>query len=540
VSAGLRRVLLPPALGIVAWILVAELAVPRLIAALHGDAELGARLAALGRAQAEHGLAHWLAEWSHASRWVAAGGVLYLLVAAGTLLPRAFASQAVGATPATLGAIRIVVCGVAALMTAWEDLASSALLPREMVRSMGIVDLLYALPVGFDRFVTSATALGAFRWLTLALLVAGALGWRTRLVLPLAAAAWLVLGGIQRHYAWLYHTGLIPTYLLFVLSLTPCGDGLSLDRRRRVRLGLPVVAERPAPIYGWSRFACWFVLALPYVEAGLMKLRRGGFDWWRAENLRGILHLDNLEPMQFDWGLWWRLAPAPDAALAGLGLGTLALEIGFGLVLVSRLARRVLPPAMAGLHLAILALQNVLFLDLIVLQSIFFDLTSWRRRPAREARTLREAPAPPDWPRRLRLVGAVLLGAWSLRLELFPLTAMQVYASPERNGVVEYHRLLAHYESGGTARLRPERWIGALADTRYRRVLRRTFESEEGRRTGDAFLAACARAHARRAPADALAALEVQRWRWDFRSHPGDARHGAAVARHVHAVKGRT
>ena len=45
----------------------------------------------------------------------------------------------------------------------------------------------------------------------------------------------------------------MPIYVLAVLSFTPCGDGWSLDRLRRIARGRSVpAAEHPAAVYGWA------------------------------------------------------------------------------------------------------------------------------------------------------------------------------------------------------------------------------------------------------------------------------------------------
>src|SRR5439155_1268539 len=114
-----------------------------------------------------------------------------------------------------------------------------------------------------------------------------AAGWRARATLPLAALGYLIFGGILRHYSAFYHAGLVPLYVLAVLVFTPCVDAWSIDRRRRASRGLPVPEPgRPAAVYGWSRYACWTVVALAYAASGLSKLRNGGLHWWDAANVR--------------------------------------------------------------------------------------------------------------------------------------------------------------------------------------------------------------------------------------------------------------
>ena len=68
-------------------------------------------------------------------------------------------------------------------------------------------------------------------------LLLGVVGHGSRIVVPAAALCYLVMAGVLREYAWFYHTGLIPIYVLAVLSFTPCGDGWSLDRAIRIARG---------------------------------------------------------------------------------------------------------------------------------------------------------------------------------------------------------------------------------------------------------------------------------------------------------------
>jgi predicted DCC family thiol-disulfide oxidoreductase YuxK len=282
------------------------------------------------------------------------------------------------ATPGTVGALRALVCGVLLMNVLWEDLPSTAALPRAMVQSMGVIDLLYRVP-GFEAFVTSPRALGVFQAFTALVLTLGLVGWRTRWTLPLGAAAYLVFAGLFRHYAWFYHTGLIPLYMLAVLAVLPSGDGFSVDRLRRLWRGASVPrADVPTRRYGWARYAVWVALALPYVAAGLSKLRNGGLFWWDAVNFRYVLLHSALHPMEFDFSAGLLATAAPDALIEAMALTALLGEICYGLVLVSRWGRLVLPTAMLAMHIGILALQNILFFDLIILQAVFFNLRPLR------------------------------------------------------------------------------------------------------------------------------------------------------------------
>ncbi len=517
-----------------AWLVFGEWLAPALIAWLHGfDAAEAATPVAklLARAQTRHSLAYYLDAWRDDGRWALLALLAYQGFALATRAAR-FAERFVPpATPRALGQIRALVAGVLLASALWEHLPSSALLPRAMIHGVGpVLAALYALPIGFERFVASPLALGLFQAATIVLLAAAALGFRTRLSVPLAAAAYLVFAGILRQYAWFYHTGLIPLYLLAALAFTPCGDGFSLDRWLRVRRGEGLLRDDVATAaYGWARYFVWTALALPYVEAGLSKLRRGGLDWPHAENLKSVLLTDTLSPMQFDWGVTLQLLHAPDALFWAIGLATLAAEIGYGLVLFSRRARFVLPAIMLGMHLGIWLLQNVLFFDLIVLQALFLGASA--RPPAS-----REPPAVPAlsvWPRRVRVLAALLITCWALRIEEFPFTAMQMYSKPNLTGVVEWIAVVA-IDASGERRAPIEAAIPALRDARHRRAIRQSFAGDpEKRALGEALLAAFLRAHnATAAPGGRIAAVEAQQWRWDYVRAPDDPAHGTLVARY--------
>ena len=89
--------------------------------------------------------------------------------------------------------------------------------------------------------------------------------------------------------------------------------------------------------------------------------------------------MDTLNPREFDWALSLYLTHVPDIFFSLLGLFTLVGETFFGLVLFSRVARRIFPVAAIMMHTGILLFQRILFLDLILLQLVFFDFTPIRK-----------------------------------------------------------------------------------------------------------------------------------------------------------------
>jgi predicted DCC family thiol-disulfide oxidoreductase YuxK len=301
-------------------------------------------------------------------------GVLIVIIARSSWFVRRYVADT---TPGTLGVIRMLTCAALLVTTSWEDLSSVALLPAEMRHGTGAMGVVSALP-GFERLVASATALGTLQWVTVLLLFLGAIGFLTRLVIPLSALAHFVVLGILIDYSFFWHQNLIPLYLLIVLSFTPCGDGCSVDRLWKLSRGR-TVPERAAAVYGWSRYLCWLVIVVPYVQSGLSKLRVGGLSWWSPTNMRAMLYVDNLSPREYDWNLTRYLVLVPDQVFTCLGVTTIVLEVVYVLVLFSRKARWVLPTMMITVHLGIFVLQRILFFDLILLQLAFFDFVAIRR-----------------------------------------------------------------------------------------------------------------------------------------------------------------
>ena len=150
--------------GLLAWGIFGYFILPTLIRWVYaggGPALLQGIVAGRG----EHALDTYLV----AGRQLWQSGVLLLLAVWGVywLLNRRFVRAC---TPGTLGAIRFVVFGVLLIKTLTEDLASSAFLPAEMRVPMGILEVLYALPIGFDTLHQSYAALHTLQLVTIAFL----------------------------------------------------------------------------------------------------------------------------------------------------------------------------------------------------------------------------------------------------------------------------------------------------------------------------------------------------------------------------------
>ena len=431
------------------------------------------------------------------------------------------------AEPEALAVARIVTAGILLTSTLWEDLASTAVLPRELIRPPGVIGWFDALP-GFDAFVANAEALALYRWFVAAVLLLALVGLWTRLTVLLAALAYLLMAGLLRQYTWSYHTGLIPIYVMAVLACTRCGDAWSIDRwwaTRQGRAGPVTFAQRVG--YGWGRFAVVLVIVLPYVAAGLSKLCNGGPRWWHPDHMRSILYLDSLNPMAFDWGLSLRFTGAPDVWFTLLGLVAVLSEVAMVSVLFWRGAKRVMPVLMIGIHLGIWLLQNILFFDLIALCALLclYAYTNNHHEPQ---------PELPHtwWPIGLQGLTAMLIACWALGIEYYPLTAMQMYAIPNVSGTVTWYRVVAQTASGQMSRVYPEAVIPALDDSRYRRVIKLCFVPEQ-QHVCERFLYITGHLlNAQQGRQESVDYLEIQRWTWDFRAQPGHPQQGEIEARY--------
>jgi len=361
------------------WLIFARAIVPPIIE----SAYQGTSWRVLNRMiQGQHinSIDYYLQKWDRLTVEMIVSLIGVWVVAVITSSP-AFVRRIVGeATPGTLGAIRMWTCFTLLLTTFWEDLGSIAWLPPELRYPRGLLGYLYILPIGLDKLVTSETSLKALQRLTEFLLFLGLVGWRTRIVIPLGAFCYFFLLGILLDYSFFWHQNLVPLCVMIVLAFTPCGDGWSLDRMCKIYQGRAVPkADHTFSVYGWSRYLCWVMIAWPYMANGWSKLQDGGWFWWNPTNMRTNLYLDTLIPREYDWTLSLHLTHAPDILFSVMGLFALLSETFFGLVLFSSVARRVFPIVAIMMHAGIFLLQRILFLDLILLQFVFFDFTRIRK-----------------------------------------------------------------------------------------------------------------------------------------------------------------
>jgi len=364
------------------WIAFAKLAVPPLIQSAYRGQSFPL-LNGIIEGQAELPVEFYLQLWNRLTTTVVVAGLAFFVLS-WLITSKTFFRKFVGAaTPGTLGAIRMWTCAILLLITVWDDLGGLALLPPEYRMDMGLMRVFHSGPLGpvFDSFLASETALRLFQRVTEVVLFLGLIGWRTRIVIPLATLLSFVFNGILREYSGFWHQGLVPLYVLGILSLTPCGDGWSVDRLRRLFKGQPVPdSGTPSAVYGWARYVCWTAIGLTYSAAGLSKLRASGLEWMSASSMKGWLFEQTLYPRAGNFSLSLHLVSAPDIVFVLLAVAAISGEVFFAAVLFSRLARQILPATIILMHVGIILLQNIVFLDFMLILLIFYDFSAISRK----------------------------------------------------------------------------------------------------------------------------------------------------------------
>jgi hypothetical protein len=122
------------------------------------------------------------------------------------------------------------------------------------------------------------------------------------------------------------------------------------------------------------------------------------------------------------------------------------------------------------------------------------------------------------------------LSWWITHIEFYPFTTLKMFAAMnEPAGTVSYIKPVALYEDGSVARARFDRWIGAMADGRYRRIITLPFDGERQIGPTQDFLDASMRAANRDSNGPRVVGFELQLWEWDFVADRDNAKHGRLV-----------
>ncbi|MEZ4754094.1 MAG: hypothetical protein R3A13_07270 [Bdellovibrionota bacterium] len=270
------------------------------------------------------------------------------------LLPESTAYQ--------LAYIRILVCSVAFLYVAFvEDLPSIAYYDPIWFNPPGYLDLL-----GKDfwgAIVSSKLSLYLIEVFLLVSLFLSLIGFFTKISLPVATVLYLLEAALLRSWGKDFHSGYLSSYLLLLLCFLPCADVWSVDSKRKARCS--------NISYSWAVYTCFVAASIPYLQLGFSKLIAAGFSWADGRSLLHYLLTDNLNYIRYNFDFALKLYWLPTWVFTFAAASALLIEVIYPFTIFIRSLRLIIPLSVAALHLGILFIQDVLFLDFILVPLIF-------------------------------------------------------------------------------------------------------------------------------------------------------------------------
>lgn len=274
------------------------------------------------------------------------------------------------AAPTNLAVCRVLFCGWLFGSYLSYDPAQWARLPADTWSPVWLVELAGPLP--------SARTLAVLGTAWKAALLLAAIGLWRRLSLGVAAVLGAYLLGLTASFGKANHDVGLLVVFLFLFWISRSTDALSVDALLARRRGTP--PPPPSGEYAWPIVTGRVLLALVFFAAGLAKLRHGGLDWIAGDNLRWLfLGQQYTHEPPLDWAAVLARYPTLCRVLAG---GTVALELGYPLALVSRRLRPWLVVGMIGLQLGIFLFMGVSYLVFLVANVVWVD---WERLLKRES-----------------------------------------------------------------------------------------------------------------------------------------------------------
>ena len=216
-------------------------------------------------------------------------------------------------------------------------------------------------------------------------LLSSAIGLFARASMWVAAVLGFYLLGLPHNFGQTFHFDALLVLTCVVLAFSRAADAWSID----------ALVGRTAPVpdgrsgeYTWPVRMIWVAMSLVFVAAGLAKARHGGLEWIWSDNMRILLmraayHVSDADPLG-GIGLWVAGHAWMARGLAGLSL---AIELTFGLALVSRRARALLVPAAFCMLVGIRVIMGPTF-GAFLLANVFWvpwealgaRVASWRTR----------------------------------------------------------------------------------------------------------------------------------------------------------------
>jgi hypothetical protein len=192
-----------------------------------------------------------------------------------------------------------------------------------------------------------------------------------RVLAPIFAVMLLFVLTYSNSWVMVYHTENMLVLHVFVLAVTPSASALSVDASYSAshpwlrRLGFsPAATEEPQLRFGWPVRVMQLATTLPYVVAGLAKLRgKMGWEWGLGHNLRDQITMNGLyyEMLSGGAGEVTFHVYGWDVAFMVAAMGSLILEIGAPIAILHRRLGYAWVLGVLGLHWSILVLMGIPF-----------------------------------------------------------------------------------------------------------------------------------------------------------------------------------
>jgi hypothetical protein len=276
-----------------------------------------------------------------------------------------------------LAALRIGLCSVLALRLALRPDLYTGLAdqPAALFRPLSFMKLLPHMPP--RGVVTVVLAIGV----TAAVLAA--VGLKARMALPIAWVCAAFLDGMTTSQGKVMHNDVLLLLSLVPLIPAPVSDRWSLDALLARRRGANSVRPELSADYGWPVRTAILVICGAYFLIGLHKLQFSGLAWATTDNLRWVLYASSDARGGDSLGLF--IADHPLLAHV-FAWATLAVEIGFPIVLLLPWTRWIMVPGVIGLHSGIWLTMGLNYLPWILTVLIVF--VNWPAVAAQAHRAL--------------------------------------------------------------------------------------------------------------------------------------------------------
>ena len=135
---------------------------------------------------------------------------------------------------------------------------------------------------------------------------------------------------------------------------------------------------------------------------------------------------------------------------------------------------------------------------------------------------------------------ATAASVWIAQVTFYPLSSIPLFIVPESpTGIVQYERVVAHYEDGTSGEPPLDEWFGSIGTFRFRPVAGAAFSGPRGREQARQFFDAAAHAARLQHHLPRPIRFEIQLRRYDFAHDTHDSERGARgviVDRYVHVV----